>query len=139
MPALPVTEAARELGIRPGTLRRWVAEGCPIVQRGRRGRGCALLVDVDAVRRWRGADQRDALILSLAQALPGVLAGTAEEASRLTEGPHKHAVAGALAGAWYLGASAVLDCLRAHCPAVPEVKRPLPETIERLQKIAKSL
>lgn len=137
--ALPIPEAARELGVKPGTLRRWVAEGCPIVQRGRRGRGCALLLDPDAVRRWRGADQRDALILEIAQALPEVLAGAADQASRLTEGPHKRAVAGALAGAWYLGASAVLDHLRTLCPAVPEVTRPLPESIERLQKIAKSL
>lgn len=140
MTALPVTEAASELGVKPGTLRRWVAEGCPIVQRGRRGRGCALLIDPDAVRRWRGADQRDALILEIAQALPEVLAGAADGLFKLIEGdPAKRRMAGLLAAGWEVGASAVLDRLREHCPSVPGLADQHPDAIQRLQKIAKSL
>lgn len=136
--ALTVTEAARALGIKPGTLARWVRDGAPVVQRGRRGRGCALLVDLDAVRRWRGADERDALILELAQALPEVLACAVAEAHRLTDGPHKTAAAGVLAGCWYLSATAVLDLLRKRCASVAEIEA-LPEQVQRLQKIAKSV
>ena len=138
MPALPVTEAAQALGIRPGTLLRWTREGAPVVQRGRRGRGCALLIDVEAVRRWRGADERDALLLALAQALPEVLAGAVEHAHQMTDGPHKRASAGVLAGAWYLAATAVLDRLREQCAAVPEV-RTIPAPIERLRKIGNNV
>jgi hypothetical protein len=136
--ALAVTEAASALGVRPGTLMRWVREGAPVVQRGRRGRGCALLVDPAAVRRWRGADARDALVLELAQVVPEILAAATEEALRSTEGPHKRALAGCMAAGWYLGSSAVLDHLRAIVATVPEVTAPLPEPIERLRKIAAS-
>lgn len=135
---IPVTEAAQVLGIRPGTLARWVREGCPVVQRGRRGRGCALLIDPEAVRRWRGATAVDAVLLELAGALPEVLAAAAENAHRLTDGPHKVAAAGVLAGAWYLMACAGVDLLRQRCPSVPEV-RAIPAPVARLQKIAKGL
>ena len=138
MAGIPIPEAARVLGIRPGTLARWVKQGAPCVQRGRRGRGHALLVDVEQVLQWRGAAAADALVLELATALPEVLAGAAAEAHRLTDGPCKTAAAGVLAGCWYLSATAVLDLLRQRCPSVGEV-RSLPEEIERLQKIGKNV
>jgi hypothetical protein len=117
---------------------RWVREGAPVVQRGRRGRGCALLVDPAAVRRWRGADARDAVVMALAQVVPEILATATQDALQRTEGPHKRALAGCMVAAWYLGASAVLDHLRGIVAEVPEVTAPLPEPIERLRKIAAS-
>ncbi len=135
---MTIDAAAQALGVRSGTVRRWVREGCPTVCPGRRGRGHALLVDVEAVRTWRGADVGDALVLELAAALPEVLAGAAAEAHRLTDGPCKTAAAGVLAGAWYLSVSAALDLLRQRCASVGEV-RSLPEQIQRLQKIGKSV
>lgn len=133
---MAVEAAARELGIRPGTLRRWVREGCPIVQRGRRGRGLALVVDVAAVRLWREASERDAAILELAGLVPEVLAAQLHEAWRLAEGMDKRRLAAVLAGGWYLAASGVLDRLRERNCAVPEIEA-LPEAIGRLQKIAR--
>ncbi len=126
------------LGVRPGTLARWVREGAPCVQRGRRGRGNALLIDPDAVRTWLGADTADALILELAATFPDVLATAAGDAFHLIEGPHKRATAGALAGAWFLAASAVLDHLRQRCASVGEIQA-LPDEVQRLQKIAKGV
>lgn len=53
--SVSLTEAARELGKSPETLRRWVREeGCPAIQGGR-GRGKGHRVDLDAVRAWRDA------------------------------------------------------------------------------------
>lgn len=133
---MAVDDAARELGVRPGTLRRWVREGCPVVQRGRRGRGLALVVDVAAVRQWREASERDAAILEIAGAVPEVLAAGIHEAWRLSEGMDKRKAAAILAGGWYLAASGLLDHLRQRCASVPEIAA-LPEPIERLQKIAR--
>lgn len=56
MTALPLEQAAHELGVKPRTLQRWTREGCPVAQRGRRGRGHAALIDPDAVRQWRDAN-----------------------------------------------------------------------------------
>lgn len=137
MTAQSIVEAAQALGVRPGTLKRWCRQGAPVVQRGRRGRGCALLVDPAAVRQWLGADARDALLLELANELPYAMADAAIEALRLVEGPHKRSTAGVLAGTWYLSAAAVLDLLRDRCPSIPEIGA-IPEPIERLRKIARN-
>ncbi len=92
---MPVTEAAKELGERPGTVRRWVREGCPCTSPGRRGRGHALTVDIEAVRQWREARERKdsgraALIVELRAAIPGIVADAAlqalGEASPQTQG-----------------------------------------------------
>lgn len=135
MSALPVAEAAAELGVRPGTVRRWCRQGMPH-QPGARGRGRALLVDVDVARQWLDSDPREALFLELADDLPRVLAGAAAEALRLADGQNKRALAGTLAAAWYLSTSAALDHLRASCPVIPELQH-LPPEIERLRKIAR--
>lgn len=137
MSALPIAEAARVLGVPPGTLRRWCREGCPHVP-GRRGRGCALLVDPDVVRRWQGADVSDALILELAQVIPEMVAVATEKAfNSIQNEPAKRRMAGYFAVVWFEGCTAVHDTLREHCASVPEV-RSFPEAIKRLQKIAKS-
>jgi hypothetical protein len=54
MTPLPVPRAARELGVSPATLRRWIREdGAPCVALGSVGRNCGSTVDVNAVRLWR--------------------------------------------------------------------------------------
>ncbi|MCW5669400.1 MAG: helix-turn-helix domain-containing protein [Hydrogenophaga sp.] len=138
MSALPIAEAAQVLGVPPGTLRRWCREQrFPVAQAGRRGRGCALLVDPEVVRKWRGADKHDALILELAQAIPDLLAAATEKAFiRIENEPAKRRLAGYFTAAWFQLATAVQDTLRERCASVPEV-RMFPEAIKRLQKIAK--
>lgn len=136
--ALPVATAAAELGVPPGTVRRWVREGAPVAQRGRRGRGQALLVDPEAIRGWRLAGERQQIALELAGQIPEILARAAAESLQLAQGLDKHRLAGILAGAWYLGASAVLDHLRGTCAAVPLAEAiPEPVEITALRKIAR--
>lgn len=133
---LALVDAARALGVRKGTLRRWVREGCPVVSRGRRGRGHALRVDPAAVRQWRGVGERERAILELADALPRLTAQATFKAFQLTEGLDKRRLAGAMAATWYANALCMLDYLRGQCPAVPDVTT-RPEEIENLLKIAR--
>ncbi len=107
-----------------------------MASRGRRGRGHAVLVDPDAVRQWREAGSRDAVVLELAAALPQVLAGAVEESWRQAVGIDKRALAGIAAATWFMAANAVADHLRTRCPHVPEVSQ-LPDEIQRLRKIAR--
>lgn len=137
---LPIEQAAEVLGVRPGTLRRWVAEGCPHVP-GRRGRGHAALVDLVQVRAWLGTRNahdpgliRSGMAQELAAQLPAVLADAAFAAFVEIDAPAKRQFAGPLTYAWAFMASAVADHLRAQCPDVPEVTF-IPEAIERLRKI----
>lgn len=132
---LPIEQAAEVLGLSPGQLRRLVAAGAPCARQGQRGRGRVMLVDPQAVRAWTGASARDALVLELASLLPEVLARAIEDAFRLTDGPHKRAVAGALVGTWNLANGSLLDVLRELCPSVPEASDQLPGQIEQLKKI----
>lgn len=134
---LALVDAAAALGVRPGTLRRWTRQGCPVVRRGSRGRGHALLLDVNAVRAWSGAAGRDALVLGLAAEIPILLATAAAESLRRASGVGKPALAGILAANWYIGATAIIDRLRELNPAIPELDT-LPEEIERLRKIARN-
>ena len=92
---VPVPDAAARLGIRPGTLRRWLRQGCPIARRGSRGRGRAVLVDPDAVRAWRAAVEqgdtgRARLLAELENMVPELVADAAlhalAEASPGTQG-----------------------------------------------------
>ncbi|MGY0611711.1 hypothetical protein [Luteimonas sp. A501] len=135
MTAVPVPEAASALGVRVGTVRRWIREGAPVVRTGRRGRGCAALVDPEAVQAWRQAGDRETAVLEVAAALPDVLANAAVEAWQQAQGIDKRQLAGVMAAGWYLSATAALDHLRAKHPAVPEIVA-IPEQIERLRKIA---
>lgn len=135
---MPLAAAAQVLGVRPGTLRRWVREGCPTACPGRRGRGHALLINPAEVRQWREAGDRQALALELAQQLPEVMAAATEKAWMEAEGVDRRRLAGIMAATWYTSACDLLDTLRATCPSVPDVRRPLPNAIERLEKIARN-
>ena len=137
MTGLALEAAARELGVSPGTLRRWIRRGCPVVCRGRRGRGHQMLIDPGAVQQWRQAGDRDAMVMELAAQVPETLATAMLQALQQAQGPHKRALAGSLAAAWYLGSCAILDSLRERVPTVPELQT-APEAITRLQKIASS-
>lgn len=137
MTAVPLAAAAAELGVRVGTLRRWTRQGCPVVQRGSRGRGHALLLDVETVRTWSGAAGRDALVLEVAAEIPSLLATAAAESLQRASGVDKRALAGILVGSWYLATIAIVDRLRELNPAIPEPDT-LPAEIERLRKIARN-
>lgn len=133
MTGLPLHDAARALGIRPGTLRRWIRQGCP-AQRGRRGRGNSTLVNPESVRQWREADPVGVAILEIADALPETLAGAIAQSHRLAQGIDKRQLAGILAATWVMVTTAALDHLRDLNPYVPEIET-LPDEIERLRKI----
>ncbi|MEQ9002337.1 MAG: hypothetical protein RIE74_02110 [Pseudomonadales bacterium] len=125
----PVPEAAAELGIAPGTLKRWIAEGAPAARRGGRGRGNATLVDVAAVAAWRRGQGGEDALIALAGELPELLADGAYEAFKLADGPHKRALAGSLTAAWSLMLQAVLDRVS------PNQARDSPEKIKRLYAV----
>jgi len=135
MTAVPLSVAASELGMRPGTLRRHIRAGCPAVH-GRRGRGHATLVDPEAARAWLAAGSGERAIVGLADELPRILARAAHEAWQLAEGIDKRRMAGVLAAAWYLSATQVLDYLRTLEPGIKDIDR-LPEEIERMREIAR--
>jgi transposase-like protein len=132
---LPLADAARALGERPGTLRRWVREGCPVVRRGHRGRGSATLVDPSEVQTWRQANTTDAVVLEIAAGLLNVTAIATDNALKKIEGIDKRRMGGILAAVWYETTTATLDYLRTKCTAVPEIEQ-LPRPIERLREIA---
>lgn len=134
---LPIADAARALSVPAGTLRRWIREGCPHVP-GRRGRGCATLVDVQAVKQWRQANDRDAVLLEVAAALPDVLAVAALDAWKQGEGAtDRRRQAGIVAATWFVLANATLEHLRKKCPDVPELQR-FPDAITYLYEIARA-
>jgi hypothetical protein len=135
MSGVPLADAARELGVPPGTMRRWIRRGCPVAARGRRGRGHALLLDPDAVRAWRESSSADAVVLEIASAVPHLLADAAAESFQLVNGMDKRVAAAILTGGWYVAAHKVLDYLRKLNVAVPDLAA-IPEQIERLRKIA---
>jgi hypothetical protein len=135
MSALPIKAAAERLDVAPGTLKRWIREGCPTARRGRRGRGCATLVDPVAVAAWRSADGGGHdLLIALAGDLPELVADAVWQVQAVTDGPHRDAVAGALAACWYQVTLAIADRIRQDAPDAPEPSA-LPEKIERLRSI----
>ena len=46
-------QAAKHFQRDAATVRKWIAQGCPVVRPGRRGPGRAAVLDFDAVRKWR--------------------------------------------------------------------------------------
>jgi hypothetical protein len=50
-----ITDAATACGVNVKTVRRWLREGAPQVQPGRRGRGGQALLDPSAIEAWRAA------------------------------------------------------------------------------------
>lgn len=138
MSALPVPAAAAALGVSVPTLKRWIGRGAPVARRGRRGRGCRTLIDPEAIRAWRQAQDADraqveAVLRTLAGRVPELLAEAAAEAFRLA--PDKRGAAWTACAAWQLSVAAVLDDLRA-CGADISDPDAIPESIERLRKIA---
>ena len=129
MTALPVAAAAAELGVSERQLRRWLRDGAPQARRGGRGRGRAALVDPAAIDAWRRQGEAEAALRALAGEVPELVASAVFEAHRMTEGPHKRALAGALSAAWYLATLALLERLGAAGELVE------PEKIIRLRQI----
>lgn len=135
--AAPFRQAAHELQVHPATLRRWLREGAPQVRRGRRGKGGAALIDVAAIRAWRGQGAASATTIParvLAAEVPELLASAICEVFHAIDGPHKRACADVLAAAWYSGACALRDRLAEIDPAIPEIDE-LPEQIAHLRDI----
>lgn len=136
--ALPIPAAAAALGVSVPTLKRWIGQGAPVARRGRRGRGCRTLLDPEAIRAWRQAQDADhaqveAVLRALAGRIPELLADAAAEAFRLA--PDKRGAAWTACAAWQLSLAAVLDHLR-ECGADISDPDAIPESIERLRKIA---
>ncbi|MCR6651802.1 MAG: hypothetical protein NVV73_10085 [Cellvibrionaceae bacterium] len=134
---LPIEKAAIELGTKPGTLRRYCKQGMPH-QPGGKGRGKAVMVDPAVARHWITAPPDARQVLSIAGDLPSVLATAIFECWQQAEGVNKQRLAGVLAAGWYLAATAVLDRMREHNSAVPDISS-LPAEIQYLQKIARGV
>lgn len=134
---MPIEAAAQALDVSVPTLRRWIRRGCPVLCRGSRGRGHALLLDPGQVTAWRQAGDVEAMTLELAAQVPDVLANAMLQALQQAQGPHKRQLAGSLTAAWYFASCVILDNLREKVPTVPELVA-APEAITRLQKIASS-
>lgn len=129
-----IVTAARALGISESQLRRYVASGAPVAHRGARGRGRATLLDPSAIEAWRRAGAGDDRLVVLAAELPELIASAIHSAFLSTDGPHKRATAGALAGVWYLVTTAVLDRLRREVPELGELTT-VPDKIAALRVI----
>src|SRR5690625_4341398 len=74
----PIPEAAVALGVHPGTISRWLADGAPVYQRGQRsGGGKKTLVLVEDLQAWRSGNYQQTPAVDrcqLALGLGGVLA-----------------------------------------------------------------
>lgn len=134
--AVTIAEAARALRVSVRQLRRYIADGAPQSRVGGRGRGRKALVDVEAIAAWRrsraASQANDDALVVVAVAFPEILAAAMHAAFVETDGPHKRATAGVLAGAWYLASTAILDYMRERAPGIPELKV-IPEKIEQLR------
>lgn len=139
MTALPLTLAARELGVSSSTLRRWIRAGAPLARRGRRGRGRAALVSVEAVASWRAsyavAERPGVSVIPDFSAVPDILGDTISEILDRADGLPKQRIARMLCELWYVSAFRVMDHLREIDPATPDVSA-VPLSIERLRKLA---
>lgn len=114
-----------------------IADGAPVVRRGRRGRGgCTTLVDVAQLTAWRCriSDERDAVLEALADDVPQIIAAAVHAAFADLDAPWKRSAAGLLAGVGYRVIVAVLDRVRKDAPNVPELAE-LPPEIERLCRV----
>ena len=132
--------AATALGLKLGTLRRLVKEGCPVVRPGRDGRGNGTLLHLPTVRAWLAARQQpgqptEALLLTLASELPAVVAAALDVAGRVLDTPAKAELLRMLPGIWWLVATALRDHLTAEhgCPEQRDLTRDdMPAALARL-------
>lgn len=136
-----LADAADALNLKLGTLRRLVKEGLPTVRRAdaRGGRGCGTLLHLPTCRQWLAAQQQpgqpvEVLLLQLAGELPAVVAAGLDDAARLCDGPHKHALLRMLPGIWWLVATALRDHLTEHgAPTLRDLTHAdLPPALARL-------
>ena len=137
MATVPLKCAAAELGLSLPTLKRNIRAGAPVAKRGRRGRGCATLIDPAAFAAWRrsrATPAHDDRLLVITGELPELIAATVYECFIAMDGPHKRACASELAKCWFLVTTAVLDRLRTDRPDVPELDA-VPEKINALRSI----
>jgi hypothetical protein len=70
----------------------------------------------------------------LAAEVPELTADAIHAAFLEVESNHKRAIAGVLAGVWYLVTVAILDRIRADAPSVPDVES-VPDKITALRMI----
>jgi hypothetical protein len=134
-----IAEAARALRLSPRQILRDISQGAPVARRGGRGRGRATLIDIDALAAWRRSQQARErefadVLTTIAAELPELCATATHDLFVSLEGPHKRDSAGALAAAWFVVLTCVLDRLRRDAPNVPELSA-LPEKITRLRRI----
>ncbi|WP_374328687.1 hypothetical protein [Azonexus sp.] len=136
-----LADAAVALNMKLGTLRRLVKEGMPTVRRAdaRGGRGSTTLLHLPTCRQWLAARQQpgqpvEVLLLQLAGELPAVVAAGLDDAARLCDGPHKHALLRMLPGIWWLVATALRDHLTEHgAPTLRDLTHAdLPPALARL-------
>ena len=137
---LPV--AARELGVSVPALRREIARGAPVARRGGRGRGRATLVDVAAVRAWRGSEavsERAAMLLrrgcaveAIDQVLADALCEAFHDGSLTAFGLKPWQAARALGFGWYVATRAIRDHLQREDCALPALM--VPEKIDALRE-----
>lgn len=136
-----LADAVDALGLPLGKLRRLVKEGLPTVRRAdaRGGRGSTTLLHLPTVRAWLAARQQpgqptEALLLTLAGELPHVIGAALDDAARLCDGPHKHALLRTMPGVWWLVATALRDHLTEHgCPEQRDLTHAdLPPALARL-------
>jgi hypothetical protein len=135
--AVPVEIAAQALGISARQLEADIAAGAPVARRGRKGRGCCTLVEVGRIRAWRarradpavadGAEQ----LKAFADGISELVASAIDETFREVSGPHKRALAGALAGAWLR----VTIALREPIAGISPEPSCVPEKITALLRI----
>lgn len=133
---IPITEAAEQLKIQPGTLRRFCREGMPH-RPGGRGRGKACMVDLHVCREWISAPPDTRFVLTLATDAQNLLAASIwkswEQATKL----NRRREAGVFAAIWYQVAADLLDHLRTLNHETPDIAKPYPPEIEALLKIAR--
>jgi hypothetical protein len=123
-----IAQAARELQVRPGTVRSWLRRGAPCAEPGGHGPGRSARVDIDALRAWRGRSTDDAPLVAVdASALARGLLATLRAGEGRRLGLTTRQTAALLAATyWHLHREAT-----SHPPA-----EPWPEQIVMLVTIA---
>ena len=135
MRAIPLDTAATELGVAPGTLRRWIREGAPVARQGARGRGRQTLVCVADIDTWRRSDGAERAMLNLAARVPELIADAVDDAYRDAHNVNKHVLAGVMVATWYRATTQVLDHMRELHPSVPDVDSLPSRKIDRIRSI----